>query len=104
MFESLKAVSEKKYIKMLLFGYAGVGKTVFGLSHPGKGYLIDFERGAAQYADVFDNISTVSVSKWQEFDSAVDFLRKQRTGFFSGYRLRDSLLGLDDVRKVCSRN
>lgn len=78
MFESLKAVSEKKYIKMLLFGYAGVGKTVFGLSHPGKGYLIDFERGAAQYADVFDNISTVSVSKWQEFDSAVDWLAKNK--------------------------
>lgn len=76
MFENLKITVEKKNIKMLLFGYAGVGKTVFALSHPGTGYLIDFENGASQYAEMFDTIKSVRINKWQEFDAAIDWIAK----------------------------
>jgi hypothetical protein len=74
MFEKIAKVAKNKNIKMLIFGYAGVGKTMFSLSQPGDGYMINFENGIVQYADLFPNLQVTTISKWQQFVDAIDYI------------------------------
>lgn len=73
MFEDFKA-SSRAYAKVLLFGSAGVGKTVFALSHPGKGYLIDTEGGADHYAQFFPNVKVLRTTQFKEILNALKWL------------------------------
>lgn len=54
MFQNFKISDKPAYAKVLLYGMAGVGKTVFALSHPGVGYLIDTEGEQTIMLSIFE--------------------------------------------------
>ncbi len=75
MFNKFVKPSKPAYAKILIYGAAGVGKTFFSLSHPGKGYLIDTEGGANHYADLFPNIEVLHTVEFDEIIKALDWLK-----------------------------
>ncbi|HAE62887.1 MAG TPA: hypothetical protein DCG38_11250 [Eubacteriaceae bacterium] len=75
MFNKFVKPSKPAYAKILIHGAAGVGKTFFSLSHPGKGYLIDTEGGANHYADLFPNIEVLHTVEFDEIIKALDWLK-----------------------------
>ncbi len=78
MFEKLTTQTNKSQCNMIIYGAPGVGKTVFAESHPGKVYLIDFERGSNMYADQFDHVLAVEGGDWRNLDKIVKFLKEEQ--------------------------
>jgi len=75
----VKAVTKRKFLKILLYGDTGVGKTWFALSFPSPA-VIDTEGGTDFYADSFD-FSVIDTRSFSEVMAAVDFLEKENHGF-----------------------
>lgn len=75
MFQNFKISDKPAYAKVLLYGMAGVGKTVFALSHPGVGYLIDTEGGADHYAKYFRNVKVLYTTDYDEIFKALTWLK-----------------------------
>ena len=76
MFEEFKVKDKPAYAKVLLYGAAGVGKTVFALTHPGTGYLIDTEGGADHYAKYFQNVKVLYTTDYSEILRALTWLKQ----------------------------
>jgi len=75
MFENLQNSQKNIHCKMLVYGVAGTGKTCLALSHPGKIYILDYEKGSNLYADIADNVYIQPISSWVQLNEALAFLK-----------------------------
>lgn len=87
MFEVLKGI-QKKPLKCLLYGVAGIGKTTLA-THKKDSLLIDIEEGSNQI-----DCERIKVTNWQELMKAIEWLSKEpkyTTVIFDSYTAIEKL-------------
>lgn len=75
MFQPAEQVKTKKFLKIAIYGEAGVGKTWFALQSPGKKAVIDTENGTDFYWKKF-KFDVIKTRLYSETKKAVDLIGK----------------------------